>query len=85
MSRKARSEDEIKAIIKDYESEATILEISKKYKISETAFYRLLNAHRGVDIYADRKKQEVENRKLKKQLAERDTEIALLKAALKKS
>lgn len=85
VSRKARSEEEVKAIIKDYESGLSLYEISKKHAISEDALYRLVNAYRGVDIYHGRKKQESENRKLKKQLAEREKEIALLKAALKKS
>jgi transposase len=85
VSRKARSEEEIKAIIKDYESELSAYEISEKYKISESALYRLVNVHRGVDIYPERKKHESENRKLKRQLLEREREIALLKAALKKS
>lgn len=83
MPRKKRTQEEIKAILKDFESGVLIPEICKKHSISQTSFYRILTASRGVTPSSQKTGNKV--KKLEKQLREREKEIALLKAALKKS
>ena len=86
MPYKARSKEEIENIVKDFESGQSAYDVSKKYKISETSLYQLLNSYHGVTRASDkRKSHQTKIKKLEKSLAEKDKEIALLKAALKKS
>lgn len=85
MPYKKRSEEEIQNIIKDYEGGNTLYEISKKYEISDDSIYALIKSRRGIDPFATKRKQQSKIKKLQKQIDEKDKEIALLRAALKKS
>lgn len=84
MSYKKRTEEEVQIMLKEFAQGVSIPEISKKYSISHSSFYRLLWDSRGVDM-STRKTSHSKIKKLEKTLQERDKEIALLKAALKKS
>ena len=83
--RKPRSKEEIEAIVADAESGVAPIEICEKYAISETAFYTLLRAYRGMPPKDYRKEEEKKSKKLEKKLAERERERVLLKEILKKS
>ena len=83
MSRKVRSKDEIENILRAFTKGMKPAEIFEKYEISEPAFYRLLRVSRGETPEASPRASKVE--KLEQKIEERDREIALLKAALKKS
>lgn len=83
VSLKKRSKEEVEAILREYAGGAGILELAKKYEMSETTFYRILGLSRGA-VPKD-KKRESRIKKLEKTLAQRDKEISLLKAVLKKS
>ena len=83
MSRKVRSPEEIKAILKAFEGGMSQPEISKKFALSEAGFYRILRVSRGETPEASPRNSRVEQ--LEKKLKQRDLEIALLKAALKKT
>ena len=82
---KKRSRSEIDKILEAFQKGVPLIEISKKYEITEASIYRLLSASKGVDPYAYKKKSENKIAKLERALAEREKEIALLKSALKKS
>jgi len=83
--RKPRTKEEIEAIVCDAEAGVSALEIAQKYDISETALYTLLRAYRGMPPKDYRKEEEKKSKKLEKKLAEKEREIVLLKAALKKN
>ena len=85
MSRKKRSKEEVEEILRFFAQGMSVNEISQKFSISNTAFYRLLRVSRGEAPDASKKKQESQIAKLKKQLEQRNKEIRLLKEVLKKS
>lgn len=85
MSRKVREKDEVEAILRAFANGSSILEINEKFKISESAFYRLLRVSRGLDAQPAKTRVRSKVEKLEKKLKEREREIALLKAVLKKS
>jgi len=81
VSLKRRSKEEIKAILEDVGKGLSKHEISKKYGIGDKAIYHIMS-----EAYGEPKPKRDQNkiRKLEKELREREEEIALLKAALKK-
>lgn len=85
MPRKKRSTDEVAAILKAHAEGMRTAEVCKNFEISEAAFYRLLNTSRGLPSEPSRDKAQKKIEKLENALRARDREIALLKAALKKS
>jgi AraC-like DNA-binding protein len=85
VSRKKRSTEEVDEILKEFSECRSVSEVSLKFGISESAFYRLLKVSRGEAPCSSKKAQQTKLKKLEKLLLERDKEIALLKSALKKS
>lgn len=85
MPHKPMSKDEIEKILQDYSQGVSIRDICEKYDISQNTFFRMLRVSRGFPADATRRKIENKVQKLEKTLKEREREIALLKAALKKS
>jgi len=83
VSLKKRSEEEINKIISDFEGGESVHTIAVRHEVSESQIYRILQKHYG--RYKDpNEKRDNKIKKLEKQLAEREKEIALLRAALKK-
>ncbi|MNL69487.1 hypothetical protein D3C87_1943560 [compost metagenome] len=85
MPLKKRPTEEVEAMLKDYSAGLTQLEICEKYSISQSAFVRIVRVSRGLEPDASKRKTENKVKKLEKTLKERDREIALLKAILKKN
>ncbi len=83
VSYKKRNIEEIGKIIADYQGGMTQADLSKKYEVSEDAIFRILKKASGAqDHRAEKRADQV--KKLEKKLKQRDEEIRLLKAALKK-
>lgn len=85
MPRKKRSLEEVEDILRSFANGLSISDISKKYQISEASFYRILRVSRGEPADASQRKRVATIEKLEKTLREREKEISLLRAALKKS
>lgn len=85
MPYKRRSKEELNAIFKALDDRVPQKEIQREYDISDGSIARLMRVHRGLAPDASRKKIEDKVQKLENKLKERDREIALLKAALKKN
>lgn len=85
MPHKPRPKEEIVGVLSDYEQGLSVKDICQKYEISQTTFFRMLRVSRGFPADATRRKIENKVQKLEKTLKEREREIVLLKAALKKS
>lgn len=85
VSRKVRTEAEIKEILRAFAGGASIPDVSKQYGISESAFYRLLRVSRGESPEASPRKDAKRIEHLEKKLQEREREIALMRSILKKS
>lgn len=85
MPHKPRPKEETLGILNDYDQGMSAKDICRKYDISESTFFRMLRVSRGFPANATRRKIENKVQKLEKTLKEREREIALLKAALKKS
>ncbi len=83
MSYKKRSKEEVEAILHDYKLRMPIAEICAKHTISGTAFNRLVKDSKGFQIEKRKPSSKVQH--LEKIIAQRDLEIKLMKAALKKS
>ncbi|MGZ3770766.1 MAG: hypothetical protein ACXVCR_11570 [Bdellovibrio sp.] len=83
MPYKRRSKEEIENILKDYAADISEFEICSKYSLSGSGFRRILAASRGENPHS--RKVESKISRLEKKLKEQEKEIALLKAALKKS
>jgi transposase len=83
---KKRSEEELAEILEDYRRGMKFLEISQKYKIGESSFYRILGKYKGLNAEEIKKlrHQDKEIRRLKKQLKDREFENKILKEALRK-
>lgn len=86
VSYKKRSAEEIAEILKDYREGKGFYEISKKYSISESSFYRLVQAYHGMnaDEIHRLRHHTKELSRMKKKLDQQEFEIKLLKKALKK-
>ncbi len=83
VSYKMRSQKEIDQIIAEYQKGLTQAELAEKYQVSEDSIYRILKSASGhEDSRAKKRADQV--KKLEKKLKQRDEEIKLLKAALKK-
>ncbi len=83
VSLKKRSEEEIAAIIEAFKAGSSMHSISGQFQVSEDTIYRIVQKHFGT--FTDRSAlKQGKVARLEKQLAEREKEIALLKAALKK-
>jgi Mor family transcriptional regulator len=83
VSYKKRSNEEIEQIIAEYQKGLTQAELAEKYQVSEDSICRILKSASGAeDGRATKRADQV--KKLEKKLIERDEEIKLLKAALKK-
>lgn len=82
---KKRSAEEVEEILRAFANGMSIPAIAKKYTISQSAFYRLLKVSRGEHPDRSKYRETSKIAKLEKALAEREKEISLLKAALKKS
>lgn len=85
MSKKNRTPEEVVEILSEFEKGSSIYEVSERFGISQAAFYRLLKVSRGEPADAKKFKEKSQLRKLEGKLKEREKEIALLRAALKKS
>ena len=85
MSYKKRTKKEMENILREFASGVSLPDIAKKYGISQTGFYRLVLASRGLNPNAGVEQRRNRIKKLEKDLDARDKEIRLLKAILKKS
>jgi len=85
VSRKVRTAEEIQIILRAFANGSSIPEISEKFGISESSFYRILRVSRGEEAYASPRKDAKRIETLEKKLKERDREIALMREALKKN
>ncbi|MBO9665577.1 MAG: transposase [Bdellovibrio sp.] len=85
MPYKKRSQEEVDAILKELETGSSRWEVCQKYDLSESSLTRIINVSRGLEAEPSKRKAESKIKKLEDTLKERDREIALLKAALKKS
>lgn len=85
MSYKKRTKEEMENILREFASGVSLPDIAKKYGISQTSFYRLVLASRGLNPNAGVEQRRNRIKKLEKDLDARDKEIRLLKAILKKS
>ncbi len=83
VSYKMRSKEEIDQMIAEYQKGLTQAELAEKYQVSEDSIYRILKSASGADDGRAKKRSD-QVKKLEKKLRERDEEIKLLKAALKK-
>ncbi len=81
-----RSPEQIAEILRDYGQGLTFIELSQKYSIGESSFYRLLKNYKGLNPEEIKKlrHQDKELSRMKRKLSEQDFEIKLLKKALKK-
>ena len=84
MSYKRRSKKEVDAILNAHKSGVSVARICEKYAVSETGFYRILMASRGLSTTSGSRAHK-KIKRLESQLKEREKEISLLKAVLKKS
>lgn len=82
MKGKRFSEEQIIRILHEAErGEQSIIDICRKYGVSEQSFYRWRNKFGGMDVSDARKLKDLlgENSRLKRLLAERDIEIDAMK------
>ena len=82
MRGKRLKEEQIIRVLREVEQDGvTIVEVCKKYGVSEQSYYRWKNKYGGLDVSEARrlKQLETENSMLKKLLAERDLEIEVMK------
>ncbi len=85
MPMKKRTKEEVEEMLIAHAQGATMPEISQRFSISEGSFCRILRVNRGLPADSTGKKTKKKVERLERQLKERDREIELLKAALKKS
>jgi len=81
------SEEKILSILHEAErGEMSILEICKKYGISDHTFYRWRAKYTGMTVSEAQRLKELEreNTRLKRLLAERDLELDVVKEFIKK-
>jgi transposase-like protein len=85
ISLKKRTDEEIKAISKASLDGVPVAEICQRFEISESSLYRILGAVRANKPPPKKVPSIKKIESLEKKLREREREIALLKAILKKS
>lgn len=86
MKGKRFTEEQIIAVLKEAESGAKIVDICRKYGISEATYYNWKSKYHGMEISELRrlKALEDENRKLKHIVADQALDIQALKHVLSK-
>ena len=83
---KRYTEEQIVKILKEVESGISIVEVCRKYKVSEGTVYRWRNKFGGMDVSEAKrlKALEEENTRLKRIVANQAMDIDALKAVLEK-
>ena len=86
MRRSLYTEEQIIKVLREQESGVRVLELCRKYGISEQTFYRWKSKYGGMNVSEVRrlKALEEENRRLKQIVDEQALDIRALKAALEK-
>lgn len=88
MKQKRFREEQIVRILKEAEAgQVPVVEICRKYAISEFTFYRWRRKYQGLSISEAKRLRELEkeNVRLKQLLANRDLEIEALREVLRKN
>jgi putative transposase len=88
MKKERFREEQIVRILKEAETgRMPIVEICRKYGISEFTFYRWRRKYQGLSISEARRLRELEkeNQRLKRLLAQRDLEIDAIQEVLRKN
>jgi len=86
--RKSRfSEEQIIAILKQHQSGMTVVELCRRYGISDATFYKWRSKYGGMEVSDAKrlKSLEDENARLKKLLAESVMDVATLREMLSKN
>ena len=82
MRGKRFKEEQIVRLLREVEQDGvTVVDVCKKYGVSEQSYYRWKNKYGGLDVSEARRLRQLEgeNTMLKKLLAERDLEIEVMK------
>ncbi|HXG59944.1 MAG TPA: transposase [Planctomycetota bacterium] len=88
MKKERFREEQIVRILKEAETgRMPIVEICRKYGVSEFTFYRWRRKYQGLSISEARRLRELEkeNQRLKRLLAQRDLEIDAIQEVLRKN
>ena len=86
MKRKKYTEQQIVKILKEAEAGIPVVELSRQYGFSQSAFYKWKKKYGGMDMPQLRRLKELEeeNRKLKQMYAELSLDHKLLKEIVEK-
>jgi len=86
MKRKKYSEQQIIKILKEAEAGVSVVDLSRQYGFSQSAFYKWKAKYGGMDMPQLRRLKELEeeNRKLKQMYAELSLDHKLLKEIVEK-
>ena len=87
MKRKRYSEDQIIQILKEAEGGLPVVELGRKYGVSEQTVYRWKSKYGGLEVSELKrlKQLEDENRRLKKIVADQALDIEMLKDVTSKN